>query len=144
MCIYTSKKKGVFVSNWKEELNDFLASHGAVFSDQSWDEFRQEMRYNISRIHVPLFTAILLNDGIGSAALRIGTIVDCIVMFFAFYSERYSGAKILLMLIVSAVICIPGFWIWHYRLMAPKERMARMLALFRRKVAEQEQCPPRD
>ena len=129
------------MSNWKEELNDFLAPHGAVFSDQSWEEFRQEMRYKILKTRPPLFTEILLNDGIGSVVFRIGAIIDCIAVFLTLYSEKYTALQALLMFIISAVVCISGFWMWRYRLMPPEQRMARMLALFRRKVAEQQRHP---
>ena len=128
------------MSNWKKELNDFLAPHGVIF-DQSWDEFMQEMRHKMRQTRLPLFTEILLNDGIGSAVLRLGAIICSIAIFFALYSQKYTAAQVILMAMISAPVCIPGFWIWWYRLMTPEMRMVRMLALFRRKAAAGQQHP---
>ena len=121
------------MSDWEKEIDDFLAPHGVAFSEQTWQDFREEMRDKIKANRLSFFTNILLRDDIGSFMYRMESFVTSIIVLPALYFHKLTSRGAILLAILSLIFCIPGFWMWSYYLMPQEKRREAMRALFERK-----------
>ncbi|MEK7083169.1 MAG: hypothetical protein AAB972_03270, partial [Patescibacteria group bacterium] len=65
----------------------------------------------LNHIRLPLFSRLILYDGMGSLVLRIVSLI--IVMFLAVYIQ-YSYKLNVLVFACLALASLPGLWIWSY------------------------------
>ena len=125
------------MESWEQELDQYLAPHGVVFSKEATQHnFKEEIRSRMATTSLPFLSAILLKDGIGSFLLRMGSLIILPGFFLLLFSANPifpQSSERMYLLICSAVICMPGLWMWWYRLMPQEKRMDRMLALLQKK-----------
>ena len=123
--------------DWEKELDDFLAPLGVVYTEQTWQEFREEMRAQIDATHVPFYSDALLRDGMASIAIRIASLIACIVIaVMAVRFPPYNILVILLLLYAVVAICLPGLWMWWYCLLPQERRKEEMRMLFEKKTGK--------
>ena len=134
------------MESWEQELDQYLAPHGVVFSKEATQRnFKEEVRSRMATTSLPFLSAILLKDGIGSFLLRMGSLIILPGFFLLLFSANPifpQSSERMYLLICSAIICLPGLWMWWYRLMPPEKRIERMLALLQRKTNPQQYPPP--
>ncbi len=125
------------MEQWQQELDEYLASYGAVFSEEATKrKFKEEIRSYMATNSLPFLSTILLKDGIESFLLRMGSLIVLPGFFLLIFSKnplfpQYPSRMYLL--ICSVIICMPGLWMWWYRLMPQEKRMDRILALLQKK-----------
>lgn len=126
---------------WEQELDQYLAPHGVVFSEQaSVRSFKQEMRMRLTSIRLPVFSTVLLYDGTGALIGRITSLIMLVGMY-TIYSHKWNVPETPFVMIFFALMSLPGLWMWWYQLMPCEKRMHRMQALFEKKVKKREQYP---
>ena len=125
------------MESWEQELDQYLAPHGVVFSKEATQRnFKEEVRSRMATTSLPFLSAILLKDGIGSFLLRMGSLIILPGFFLLLFSANPilpQSSERMYLLICFAVISMPGPWMWWYRLMPQEKRMDRMLALLQKK-----------
>lgn len=109
---------------WERELDQYLAPHGVVFSEQaSVQNFKQEMRTRLRSIRLPLLSSVLLYDGAGSLTVRVTSLI--ILAWMCTFMPKTPFA-----VFFFSLVSLPGLWMWWYRLTSPEKRIQRMQALF--------------
>ena len=112
------------MEQWEQELDQYLAPYGVVFSRQaSTQTFKQEMRERVRSIHLPLLSSVLLYDGAGSLIIRVTSLIILVWMCACMPKTPFAT-------IFFTIISLPGLWMWWYRLAPPEKRIQRMQALF--------------
>lgn len=129
---------------WERELDQYLAPHGVVFSEQACTQtFKQEMRTQLRSVRLPLVSHALLYDGMGSLIVRLTSLIILAWMYPPFWHKLDTPKIPFVINVFFVLMSLPGLWMWWYRLMMPCEkRRQRMQALFEKKVKEREQNPP--
>lgn len=128
---------------WEQELDQYLAPHGVVFSEEaSVQSFKQEMRARLNSIRLPLFSTVLLYDGAGSLIFRVTSLIILIWMC-AILSRKWNLPEISFAVTIPLIlVSLPGLWMWWYQWMPCEKRMQRMHVLFEKKVKERKRYPP--
>ena len=125
------------MEQWEKELDQYLANHGAVFSEEAIQrEFKEEIRSRMATNSLPFLSRILLKDGMESFLLRMGSLILLPGIFLLLFSGNPAIPPQpfrMYLLICSVLISMPGLWMWWYRLMPQEKRMDRILALLQKK-----------
>ena len=117
---------------WQQDLDAFLHPHDVVFSEAGiYQSILDEIRRDIEQKQFPFLLEILLYNGIGSFFFRYATIL-LLVILPAIYLHESSPFVRALLILLSAVICGPGIWMWWHTLIPRGKRINRMLMLLNR------------
>ena len=117
--------------DWQDKLDQFLLPQGVLFTRKAITlEFITEIRKLVQSARLPLFTAMLLRDGLGSWVFRTLSLVITIGYLALLVLAKPERTTAFIFLIMCATLAAPGWWMWSYCLLPLEAKMESMMQLF--------------